>query len=511
MMKKLTIAMALLVSLQVTAQPGALDADFDANGIVEINTGSAWGIAHEVVQAPDGKLLVCGYSSQVGNDMFVTRLNPDGSNDISFGTNGMVFIDLGDEQAYCMALQPDGKILLAGEAGQFGGAFGVIRLTDSGSLDPTFGNNGLTLVEMGPGSESIWKIELLPDGRIIAGGGVADGSNFDFALIRLLPDGSLDNTFSFDGKVVTTIADVDLFQSMAVGSDGKITAVGIAEEGASDREALLVRYNSDGSLDVTFGLNGIVQKDLGPGDDELFDIVLDGSGKILVCGTSGSGNAANMLFAKFNDDGTIDNTFSFDGMVLTDFDNGWDVARSMLKQPDSRILIAGISDANGGTFAMARFNPDGSLDNTFGTNGKVTTLIGNGCFIYSVALQSDLDILACGYSSDGTYNAVVARYLSGMNIGIGEVDAYIGSTLVYPNPITDKTVTVEYELKSTEHVSIVLYDFSGKHISSLQTKRSEVAGSYRKTLGLPQMTTGSYLLKLNTDRGSVSIVIQIME
>lgn len=511
-MKYFLVIVVALFTLKSAAQYGVLDANFDADGILSTDIGGNWDLGYGVVQTPDGKLLACGYTSSVGNDIIVKKVHPDGSNDNSFGTNGLATLDYGsNDQAFSMVLQPDGKILLGGAStGPLGNDFAVIRLLENGSPDPSFGNNGLALVEIGTSSDVIYDIEIQTDGKIVGVGVTNVGINNDLALIRLNTDGSLDNTFSFDGKVTTTVEDDDYPRAVAIGPNGSITLAGFSQVGVGDHIGLLARYNSDGTLDDSFGVNGIVLEDFGTGDDELFDVVIDGSGKILTCGRTGNSSASDFLLAKFNSDGSMDNSFSFDGQVKVDFEGDYDHAYAMIVQPDSRILIGGYADDGSDVaHAMARFKADGSLDNTFGTSGKAFNQIGTLGAIRDITLQTDLKIVTCGYAEETSYDFIIARYTSGMNVGIGDVDTYIGSTLVYPNPVLDKSLTIEYELTEPREVQINLFEMGGKRVASLQPSSSKTAGTHTEQLNLPKLATGQYVLRLSTNQGSVDVRVSI--
>ncbi len=338
-----------------------------------------------------------------------------------------------------------------------------------------------------------------------------NGNDYDIIVIRLNTDGSLDNTFSFDGQVVTAVNDQDYGQSIGIDPDGKIVVAGSTQDANFNTNTLLIRYNADGSLDNTFGTNGKLETDLSTGVDEFCGMTVTGSGKILATGGSWNNNSTDVLVVRFNADGSLDNTFSFDGVVHTDFsgdtDKGWDV----LIQPDSKVLVGGVSRDGSDALAMVRYYADGTLDNTFGTGGKVTTLVGTDDQIYSLLIQTDGKIVAAGFSNNSGMDAVVARFISGINIGIGEVDAYIGSTLIYPNPIVSSEVVIEYELKETQLVSIELFDLSGKRISILQMDEKENAGNYQKTLSLPALSAGNYLIRLNTEKGSVGVNLTVIQ
>lgn len=488
------------------AQFGVLDNDFDADGILQLQVDDYQTAAKHVLVQGDGKILVCGNAS---TDLgFVYRLFPDGSLDNSFGVNGRVVLT---SRTSRMALLVDGSIIVAGDlTGQQLGA-GVIayRLDAFGEPDASFGNGAVTVIEFpNASSATLRDVEIASDGKIVLVGSV-NQQDLDIMVARLNPDGTVDQSFSFDGQVITDVSVGDYGQAAVTGNDGKITVAGSYYiENTGDFASLLIRYNSDGTLDQTFGSNGFVQVDISSGLDELYNLTADGAGNLYACGTMVFGGSPDMMVAKFLPSGALDSDFGLGGAVPIDFNTQADRAWDILVQPDSRILVMGES-MNNGIFQPAGFRlmPNGTEDNTFGNGGAVITQVGSEGEYYAVTLQSDLKILAAGSSFSNVTKALVARYTSGMNVGIGEVDAYIGSTLVYPNPIANNQVTVEYELNSDETVSIELFDLSGKLIAQLQPNTRQVAGSYQKTLALPELSAGNYLMKLNTQQGSVSVKI----
>ena len=502
----LTIGFLLTVN-SVFSQPGTLDSDFDADGILILSNTGELNHGYCVSVQPDGKILVGGTSSIGGNTgVFVARLYPDGSLDNSFGVNGVSQPTFAVPDVTCndMALQPDGKIVVAGNTIVGGSySFFAARIDETGSLDNSFGVNGASMFSIGTGQQFFNDMAMQDDGKIVLVGGVLE-SDIDLAIARLNTDGSLDNTFSFDGKLITDINGSDLANGVQIDTDGKIVVVG-----ESDNESLLVRYNADGTLDNSFGVNGkVVHEFSTTSNDELNCLVIDGDEKLVVAGGSYGASFQEMLVARFNPDGSLDNTFSFDGSVHTDFFGSNDKAKAILIQPDGKILVAG--DAHDGVdkIGMVRYDAYGALDNSFGTNGKVSTAVGSTTRLNDMVLQPDGRILGVGVMFSGYYSAIAVRYISGVNIGIGEVDAYIGSTLVYPNPITNNEVTIEYELKSNEMVSIELFDLTGKMIVLLQPSTFELGGKHKKQLSLPDIAAGTYLLHLNTDRGTVVVKLK---
>ncbi|MGB0368414.1 MAG: T9SS type A sorting domain-containing protein [Flavobacteriales bacterium] len=506
-MKNRILVFIMLFSLTATAQFGTLDGDFDADGIKEIVLAD-WSRAYDVAVQPDGKIVVCGTTS-TGSDLafYLSRLQPDGSFDLGFGQSGTYVVDLTQSLDYLYAVEilADGKILAAGTSGN---QVAVVKSLADGSYDATFGSNGNAILFPGHSPAEMRDLKVLPDGKILVSGLVWEGSDYNFALMRLNADGSADVSFSFDGVVTTNISDSDAAFAMQVHDNGKITLAG----NDGDSRAVLVQYNADGTLNNAFGTGGKVTLYPGGNLASFEGLAIDSNGKLVAVGYATDGvNPDDLLVARINEDGSLDNTFSTDGYAITNLLGvASDELVDVVIQEDGKILACGNSYNFQQEIALARYNPDGTLDNSFGTGGAVTTSLSNWAEAYSIALQADGKAVVCGTKGDPP-NSIVARYITGTNIGIGEVDAYIGSTLVYPNPISENSVTVEYELKSDETVSIELYDLAGKQITTLQASTKEKVGSYQKTLSLPTLSAGNYLLKLNTAKGAVSVQLTVSE
>jgi serralysin len=262
-----------------------------------------------------------------------------GSLDLTFGTKGITTTDLNDHDdfGYGPAIQPDGKILIAGFTGiSPNREFALTRYNSNGSLDPKFDTDGIVTTDFSNHDDFGYAPLLQPDRRII----VAGESNGDFALARYNSDGSLDTAFDADGKVTTTFSiGSDIVSAIALQPDGRIIAAGY---GGDFGDFALARYNSDGSLDVTFDSDGKVLTDFGPGDEWVHDIALLADGKIIAAGYSHSFNDNNSDFAlaRYNSDGSLDATFGANGIVRTDF-GGMDYGNALALQPDGKILVAG--------------------------------------------------------------------------------------------------------------------------------------------------------------------------
>ncbi|MEH2053294.1 putative Ig domain-containing protein [Nostoc sp.] len=371
-----------------------LDGSFDSDGKVTTDLGST-DIARSIVVQDDGKILVAGVSN---NNFAVVRYNNNGSLDTSFGSGGKVTTDIGNktsDTSYSIALQPDGKILVAGVSGN---NFAVVRYNSDGSLDASFDSDGKVTTDLGS-TDVAYSIALQSDGKIILAG---KRSN-DFAVVRYNSDGSLDTSFGSAGKVITDIGSktTDTAYSVSVQADGKIIVGGV-----SNNNFALVCYNSDGTLNTSFGSNGKVITDLGS-TDIAYSITLQGDGKIILAGKCGN----DFALTRYNSDGSLDTSFGGAGKVITNIgSNTTDTAYSVSVQANGKIIVAGSSSGN---FALVRYNSNGTLDSDFNTNGIITTDIGAKTTDNAYALtQHDGTIIVAGVSAN---NFAVARYRVNQN------------------------------------------------------------------------------------------------
>jgi uncharacterized delta-60 repeat protein len=417
----------------------------DGKVTTPIGTGDDWGLS--VALQPDGKVLVAGYTSGSDWDFALVRYNSDGSLDTSF-QGGKVTTPIGtsDDYAFSVTLQPDGKILVAGRT--FNGSdwdFALVRYNSDGSLDTSFDGDGKVTTPIGTSNDYAFSVTLQPDGKILVAGSTFNGSNWDFALARYNSDGSLDTSFDGDGKVttpigsgrddwgqsVTLLPDGEILvagyysfalalynsnggligtfttpigegQSVTLQPDGKILVAGYTS--GDNRDFVLARYNSFGSLDTTFGSSGKVTTPIGTSDDYAYSVTLQPDGKILVAGYTLNGSHWDFALVRYNSDGSLDTSFDGDGIVTTRIGPSNDYAYSVTLQPDGKILVAGTS-YNGSNYdlALVRYNSDGSLDTTF---DGINTLNGTPTFIENgapVILDSDVAIQDAELRAAGSY------------------------------------------------------------------------------------------------------------
>jgi uncharacterized delta-60 repeat protein len=336
-----------------------------------------------------------------------------GALDPTFGGDGKILTNAisGLDYAIDVAVQPaDGKIVAAGLAGGGGGRILLVRYEADGTLDPTFSGDGKVFTNLTPGLDAANGIEVQADGKIVVAG-QAGGAGGRFAVARYNADGSLDSSFSADGMALTNFTAANDFAfGVLVQPDGKIVAAGRAG-GAGGRIAL-ARYDADGSLDATFSGDGRLMTNFTPGDDRADHVVLQADEKIVAAGTANSfGRTASFAVVRYNADGTLDAGFSGDGKLRTNFTPGFDGSFGVAIQPlDQKIVAVGQA---GLYLALARYNANGSLDPTFSGDGKTRTNFTPGLdYAEEVEVQADGMIVVAGTANWFARNSrfALARY-----------------------------------------------------------------------------------------------------
>lgn len=394
---------------RIQADPGDLDTSFSGDGKVTTNFTGGDDFAWDVALQSDGKIVAAGRAAGSGGRFALARYNANGSLDTTFSGDGRVTTNFtsGDDVATSVAIQPDGKIVAAGVVAGSGGRFALARYNTDGSLDPAFSGDGKVATNFGPGLDFPWGVEIQPDGKIVAAGG-ATGQGGRIALARYNPDGSLDTTFSGDGKLTTNFTKLhDVAFGLAIQGDGKMVAAGSAYDGAL---FALVRYNADGSLDPTFSGDGKVTTNITLSDDIATGVAIQADGKIAAAGLAYNGG--RFALARYNANGSLDPSFSGDGKLTTNFTRGSDLAWDLAIQSNGKLVAAGFAN-NGAQFALARYNTNGSLDATFSGDGKLTTNFTSGADVaLGVAIQADGRIVAAGRAGGSGGRLALARYLA---------------------------------------------------------------------------------------------------
>ncbi len=363
-------------------------------------------------------LVQCGGGGG-GSDSDGTSIPPAGSLDTSFGDGGIVVTDFAsdkNDEGNAIAIQSDGKIIVAGCA--FGGAtydFALVRYNPDGSLDTSFDSDGkvTTNFDSDIGIDCAYAMKIDQNGKIVV---VGTRDNQKFAVVRYNTNGSLDTSFGGTGYVITDIplTSPDIAYSLTFDANNKIIVAGYSGD-----DFCVVRYEENGDLDTTFGSSGIAKFDLG-GNDYGRAVAIQEDGEILVGGDSDKKFA---LIRSLSDGSGLDNGFGSSGKIITNMKNGNDRGSSLLLQPDGTIIQVGFcnnSDYASYDFALIRYTTAGAIDTTFGVNGKVfTNFIEHGRDDYATAATTDANnrLIVVGYTSkDSKYDFAVARYDANGNL-----------------------------------------------------------------------------------------------
>lgn len=400
---------SIVVSCTTPSSPTGLDPTFGSGGRA---TATLSGGATALAIQGDGKSVVVGGGT-------LLRFTSDGTLDQGFGTAGQASLVVAGATVHSLqdvVLQPDGKIVVIGfvTIGTHEACV-VARYSSGGAPDAGFGNGGQALLDFGGVSARGWAVALQPDGKIIAAGQATLGSgptlHDDFAVARLTSDGAPDASFGVLGARTTDAGGTSEWaNAVAVAVNGSIALAGrTAPDGGTDPDIAVVRYTADGTPDSTFGGDGVVTSTLDQPDlQEAYDLVIQPDGRIVVAGASQVAGAFNYVLARFLATGSLDGSFNGTGYVFTPFTTQGDLARSMVVQSDGKFVLAGrIGLLGTSDMGLARFSSAGTLDPSFGTGGKLAVdFFGNIDGAEAVAIQPDGKIVAAGFARSGTVTGV---------------------------------------------------------------------------------------------------------
>ena len=426
----------------VMAADGDVDAGFGTGGIATTGlTAQGFQLPAKPVVLADGRILVCSSVSTGGPsgvDFFLARFNADGTPDTTFSFDGKVTIDFGSRDDVCnaLAVQADGKILAVGSSApamSLNSDFAIARLNADGSPDATLGGgSGQTLIPFDVGgndSDIAGAVAIQADGRILAAGWVVtDATGFDFAVVRLLSDGSRDTTFNSTGRVTVGFDfpgtnGIDQADAIAIDDQGRIVLGGVAEVAPGSFDFALVRLLPTGQLDHSFDADGraTLGFDLGNSNSDLsYQTILQQDGRIVMVGAAdtGVGGTQNndVAIARLLPDGSPDGSFGIGGKVVVPFDlvtNASDVATGIVQDSAGRLVVVGAAiydtSFDSRSFAL-RLLGNGILDGGFGSFGKKTYAFGGTADLFlGVALQGTQIIASGQLANAPDYDNFVTR------------------------------------------------------------------------------------------------------
>lgn len=307
----------------------------------------------------------------------------------------------------------------------------LVGFSQSNNLDPNFGVGGVIVEDTISYSEEAHDIVIQSDGKILIAGMKSGSGKLDNVVIRYNTNGTRDNTFSTDGVAMAPSGiPGQISPVIALQSDGKIVLLCNSYNG-SDMDFQLVRFNTNGTIDLSFGVDGFVHTDVGMVDNIPGDIVVQDDDKIIVVGTGTGPNLEDFLVLRYNYDGTPDHTFSDDGLVITDFDGHRDYANCVALQSDGKIVVGGLIHGNSGDttnfFGLARYHTNGSLDLLFSDDGR-QTFPGGYWGLAGLGIQSDGKIIAAGTIVNNYNNDFVVYRITTSGIADGFTIQDFGAT-----------------------------------------------------------------------------------
>lgn len=456
-----------LFSTKSFAQDGILDNTFGTNGIVKTVSLQE---AFEMVIQPDDKIIVVGSVNNTTTDMAIARYNANGSLDNTFGTNGIVTIDFnnGNDDASAVVLQQDGKIVVVGRAQQSSANsnydIAAIRLLPNGTLDNTFATNGKFQLDVdGYAYDYALDVALQNDGKIVIVAMAGTNMFNKNAVIRLNTNGTLDNSFdgdgilkafSYPGGIMSSI------HSVAIQQDGKIL-IG----GSNTNNFAVARLNSNGSTDNTYATNGGITIPEMATESKIY---LQDDGKLLC--TYSNITSTTVVVVRLNSNGSLDAGFGNNGKVVTQIGTAstYNYGRDLVVQPDGKIIVCGSTNlsSSNSDYLLVRYLPNGTIDNTFGAtgNGIVTTSVGttDDDRGKSVRLQSNGKIVVAGSTCTGSCDFVLLRYNNTNTLSINQLTGNNVSFSVYPNPSNGK-----FTIVSENNSIFYLTDITGKLIKTI--------------------------------------------
>lgn len=488
----LILILSLIYSTYSFSQIGALDPSFGTGGRVTTLIDSSCSIAAMMIQA-DGKIVVTGNYSASGRAFLLVRYNTDGSIDNTFGTNGIVRSSVGTScHSNAIAIQQDGHILVSGYADT---SVMLVRYNANGSFDNTFGSGGIVLSSGSALTNDQGNaVAIQNDGKILV-------ATYKFSIIRYNTNGSLDNLFASGGIKTINFSTFTNAYCLNIQSDGNILAGGSAFSGSYGGYFLSVKLDINGSLISSYGTNGFDTAIL-IYDDEVTGLYTLPNGEILMAGNSG------FSIAKTDSSGHVDTTFGSNGTLRSGYTRS--LNNSMAIQSNNKIILAGHELDSAMTSYFKIFSLD--LNGHYLDSASTTFFSGQSCAATCVAIQTDGKIVAAGNTSNSTGTSsefALARYQPTLS-GIDKVENPEQLYKVYPNPV-HSIFTLEYTLAESSHLSITLNDIEGRKIQEIKTNEWETDGFHHELISIsPNVAIGTYFMKINCETGSrvVKVVVE---
>lgn len=483
----------VVLVIPAKAQIGHLDTSFDTDGIVTTPIALGNATAYSVAIQNDGKLVVAGYARDVfGSYMALTRYLPNGALDLSFDLDGIVTTDISpnDDVAYDVAIQIDGKIVVCGSSEQSvtDPQVTVVRYWPNGTLDSTFDGDGIAIAYENPLDQGVGSSLILqPDGKIL----VAGSMQGKFTVIRYLSTGQLDTTFNSNGILHTTFYNgFNDAQQINLQADGKIIVSGRAQDISGGQSGMvIVRYDTLGNLDTSFNHTGRLPVIGTSSILKLNSLLIQADQKIVLAGSFFSGNHNLVIVHRFLPDGSPDVSFGAGGSTYLQAGDDISSEFSAVLQPDGKIALCGIAHDGSNQIALVRFNPNGQADSSVDGDG----LMLNSANMYAssqMAMQSDgkLVVVGTGTYTFGANIFYTARLNTSFPLGI-QMALTSKEFVISPNPnYGDFTISLS---SPSQHAQINLYDKNGKMVYQMKSQHES-----QIKVSLPFLPAGNYWMQV---------------
>jgi uncharacterized delta-60 repeat protein len=515
-----TFVLSLLFSNMAFSQAGTLDTTFGTGGKVTTFGGGVPGnnLAYDSVLQSDGKIIVVGNSNSNtdGSAFLLARYLPNGALDTTFGTGGYV-TTLMETRSYgqSVTLQTDGKIVVAGSSYTVSQNRGydimIVRYNENGSLDTTFDTDGIK-VETLEYSQFVNALLIQADGKMVVGGAfesVDDPGSPTFGLARFNSNGSLDLTYGVNGFIFTpNIARGEILDMKFIGNEDVI-AVGRNNFGL---DCVVARYNVNGEIVKSFGPNGtgLIEEDFRQ-IAQLNKCVISKNNDIYIGGSSYDGVKYSAFISKYNANGVADNSFGVKGKILKDFGtNIASFATDIAIDHSNNLLVGyGVGLTSDYNFGIESYSLSGVLNTSFGNKGYLLINFGSGHeYFETMLVQPDNKIVMAGNKGGFILTRINNTALALSTIDFAKTANEIN---ISPNPVNDSP-TLSLQLKESTTLSVDLYDVKGVLISNLVKNKNYSEGSTTEQLDLSgkNLSKGIYFLKINGD-GKVAKTIKIVK
>ena len=520
------ILFAELTTIKTFAQAGYLDATFGTNGITlnSIDVRSDYLLSTKVTAS--GSIYSTGMYSRFLDQAqyrgyFISKHKSNGVLDNSFASGG-IFRDTLPGGAYLSDVEvlSDSSVIAGGGRASSPSNPLLIKLNSNGTYDSTFGVNGKTWVITGQ-NISISKIRVQQDNKIIVSINYYNGANdYNWGLMRFLPNGIPDSTFGFNGIIIyNNPSTYQLTEAMTIQQDGKIILTGRQYLSYAESVGIITRIDSTGQVDSAFGNNGtvLISTPIAQGYCVMLGVTMQTDFKIITTGYSiedlGGGFYDNhFLLARILPNGNLDTTFGTNGLVISDIYSGVEFSNESVVEDDGKIVTVGSASKPfpnvQNYLALVRYLPNGVLDSSFNNDGIVIENISHteGQSGTDINICPDGGILASGraWESDttGFFNVFLAKYHSGLTTGMQVLNDLKSTLIIYPNPnngtfIISQNNTNKTEIEITNIVGELIYK---TNISNQQA-----------TIDLSKETKGTYFVRASDSNKNVTnkkIVIQ---